>query len=220
MLDGLAAATELILAHKEVGGLLVGALVLVECAALIGVVFPATATMMAIGGLIGAKLLDPMVVAPPAIVGAAVGGWLSYRLGRWLGPSVLHRWPLKRYRPTAARARLLFRHHGVSLVLLARFYAPARATVPLVAGVMNMHRRRFYVADALAAVFWVASLLTLGSVAAATLDGITLGPTGKLLVFAGIALTTSGAGTFAVKRLLGSEGNRRRPAAAMRGHSI
>jgi hypothetical protein len=50
--------------------------------------------------------------------------------------------------------------------------------------------------------------------AAATVDGITLGPNGKLVVFAAIALATSGAGTLAVKRLLGSEISERRRVAS------
>ncbi|WP_052742461.1 DedA family protein [Sphingomonas sp. Ag1] len=199
---------ELIAAHREIAGLLIGALTFLECTAVVGVLFPATATMLAIGGMVGARLLDPIVIGPPAIIGAILGGWLSFRMGRWLGPRVLYRRPFRRHRPAAARARLLFSRHGVALLLAARYYAPARATVPMVAGILNMRRSRFHIADAAAAVLWVLSLLTIGSLAAAALDEVAIGATGKLILFAAMVILTSAISTAAMKRLFGGERGR------------
>ncbi|WP_301073742.1 DedA family protein [Sphingomonas sp.] len=208
---------ELIAAHREVAGLLIGALTFLECTAAVGVLFPATATMLAIGGMVGARLLDPLVIGPPAIVGAILGGWLSFRVGRWLGPRILYRPPFRRHRAAAARARLLFSRHGVVLLLAARYYAPARATVPMVAGILNMRRARFHLADAAAAVLWVVSLLTIGSLAAAALDEVEIGGTGKLILFAVMVIATSALSTAAMKRLFAGERTRARGGDAARG---
>jgi membrane protein DedA with SNARE-associated domain len=204
----LAEASSLLISYRELAGLLVGGLVLLECAAVLGVIFPATATMMTIGGMMGAGLLDAAVVVPSALMGAIVGGWLSYEAGRRLGPSVLRRQLLKRHRATAARMRLLFRRHGVPLVLAARFYAPARASVPLIAGVVGMRRRRFCLADGIAALLWSGTLFAVGSAAATGLDGVAAGSGTKIALFAALATMTSAFASIAARKLIG--GGRRR----------
>ncbi|WP_438893529.1 DedA family protein, partial [Bacillus cereus group sp. BC2] len=73
-------------------------LTLGESMVLLGLFIPATALMLLTGGLIGAGTLDPWNILAWGIAGAIVGDALSYALGRWAGPSVLRRWPLKQQR--------------------------------------------------------------------------------------------------------------------------
>ncbi len=42
---------------------------------------------------------------------------------------------------------------------IGRFFGPVRATVPLVAGMMGMHRRRFQIANILSAIIWAPVVL-------------------------------------------------------------
>ncbi|MCB6732009.1 hypothetical protein LI107_19115, partial [Blautia obeum] len=69
-----------------------------ESLVLVGIIIPATALMLAIGGLVGTGVVSPVPVIVGAIVGAVLGDVVSYWLGRWLGPRVVHRRPLLGYR--------------------------------------------------------------------------------------------------------------------------
>ena len=130
--------TEIISEHGAWAGPIVGILAFGESLALVGLFIPATALMIAVGGLLGAGTIDPLPVIACAAIGAILGDWISYRIGRWIGPSIYRRWPLNRHRPTVARARLFFRRYGFVSIFLGRFLGPIRTTIPLVAGVMEM----------------------------------------------------------------------------------
>ena len=124
-------------------------LTLGESLVLVGLFIPATALMLLTGGLIGAGTLDPWNVLAWGVAGAIVGDALSYGLGRWAGPGVLRRWPLKQQRTAVARARLFFYRYGFASVLIGRFLGPIRSTIPTVAGVMGMAHGRFQLANVL-----------------------------------------------------------------------
>lgn len=149
-------------------GPIIGVLSFGESMAVVGLFIPATTVMLAIGGLIGAGVLDPAPVIFWAIIGAIVGDWVSYWMGRRIGPSIYYRWPLKGHRPMVARARLFFRKHGFKAVFMGRFLGPIRATVPLVAGVVEMSKRPFQTANIASAVLWVPLMFLPGIIAART----------------------------------------------------
>lgn len=113
-------------AHGIWAGPIVGLLSFGESLAIIGLFIPATAVMIAIGGLIGTGVLDPAAIILWAVGGAILGDWISYWMGRRIGPSVYHRWPLNRHRPMVARTRLFFRKYGLTAVFLGRFLGPMR----------------------------------------------------------------------------------------------
>jgi len=102
----------------------------------------------------------PVLLA--AMVGAALGDTISYGLGLRLGRGVVYKWPLNRFRREIARARLFFRRYGFAAIFLGRFFGPLRATVPLVAGMMGMNRRRFQFANVLSAILWPPAVLSPG----------------------------------------------------------
>lgn len=151
-------------------GPVIGLLAFAESMIVIGVFVPAVALMLAIGGLVGTGVLNPVPVLCWAIAGAVLGDWLSYLLGRWIGPSVYRRWPLRNHRPAVARARLFFRHYGFISVFLGRFFGPVRATIPLVAGVMQMPHRNFQLANIISALVWIPALLAPGYIAGSSLS--------------------------------------------------
>ena len=141
-------------------------LTLGESMVLLGLFIPATALMLLTGGLIGAGTLDPWSILAWGIAGAIVGDALSYALGRWAGPSVLRRWPLKQQRTAVARARLFFYRYGFASVLIGRFLGPIRSTIPSVAGVVGVARGRFQMANVLSAVLWMPLMLAPGYITA------------------------------------------------------
>lgn len=139
---------------------------------LVGLLIPATAVMLLIGGLVGSGVLAPVTVLIGAIVGAILGDIISYGLGRWLGPGIVHRKPLRRYRHAVARTRLFFRRYGFAAVFLGRFLGPIRSTVPLVAGMMAMDHKRFQIANILSAAVWAPLMLAPGFLGARGMEHV------------------------------------------------
>jgi membrane protein DedA with SNARE-associated domain len=140
--------------HRVWAGPIVGVIAFGESLAIIGMFIPATPIMIAIGGLVGAGIIEPLPVIIGAIIGAVIGDIISYFLGWWLGRNIIHKWPLNKHRSGVARARRLFRRYGFSAVFLGRFFGPVRCTVPMVAGMMSMDQTRFQTANVLSALVW------------------------------------------------------------------
>ncbi|WP_439272118.1 DedA family protein [Pseudochrobactrum sp. HB0163] len=143
-------------------GPIVGLIAFGESLAVIGMLIPATPIMLAIGGLVGAGIVDPLPVMIGAVIGAVIGDIISYFLGWWLGRRVIHQWPLNKYRHHIAQARLLFRKYGFAAVFFGRFFGPVRCTVPLVAGMMSMDQKRFQTANVLSAIVWAPVMILPG----------------------------------------------------------
>ncbi|SHJ56692.1 membrane protein DedA, SNARE-associated domain [Aureimonas altamirensis DSM 21988] len=153
---------DLIRTHQAWAFPIVTLISLGESLVLAGLLIPATAIMLLLGGLVGAGVVDPIPVLGGAILGAILGDILSYGIGRWLGPGVVYRKPLRRYRHAIARTRLFFRRYGFAAVFLGRFLGPIRSTVPLVAGMMAMSQTRFQLANVASAVLWAPLMLAPG----------------------------------------------------------
>lgn len=166
MEDWAARAIAFVTQHGVWAGPAMGLLVFGESLALIGLFIPATAIMLAVGGLIGAGALSPTEILLWAVPGAALGDWASYEIGRRMGPAAWRRWPLKRRRTEIAKARLFLRRHGFLMIFFGRFLGPARSTVPLVAGVARMAQGRFQIANWASAALWVPVMLAPGWLAA------------------------------------------------------
>lgn len=181
MEDLIAHITAFMIAHAAWTGPIIGVLAFGESLAIIGLFMPATALMIAVGGLLGAGTLEPLPIIAWAIVGATLGDWVSYSVGRRIGPSAYRRWPLNRHRAMVARARLFFRRYGFVSIFLGRFLGPIRATVPLVAGVMEMAPRRFQLANVTSAILWVPVMFAPGYLAVRSLGSVESITEGHLL---------------------------------------
>ena len=210
VLDGLLA---LVSAHNALAGPAVGTLAFMESLIVIGMFVPAVALMIGVGGLMATGVLDPAPVLFWAVLGSVLGDWLSYRLGRRIGPSVYRRWPLSGHRQEIAFARLFFRRYGFVSVLLGRFFGPVRATVPLVAGVVRMNHRSFQCANVLSAILWVPAMLAPGYLAGANLPMEAITKTQALGIGLGLILVpfllASAIAHFAMSRRSGRKARRK-----------
>ncbi len=202
-------ATAFIAQHGIWAGPIVGLLAFGESLAVVGLLVPATAMMIAVGGLIGAGVVDPIPIIAWAVVGAVVGDWISYSIGRRIGPAAYRRWPLNRHRPMVARARLFFRRYGFLSIFAGRFLGPIRATIPLVAGVMEMDRRRFQLANVASALLWVPVMFAPGYFAVKNMGSIGHVTEAHLLGI-GVAIAALTVGGSAIgARVLGASKRRR-----------
>lgn len=182
-------------AHGFWAGPVVGFLALGESLAFVGVLIPGTALLLGVGGLAGAGVVDPLWIAGWLFAGAVAGNWVSYVIGRRIGPRAYRVWPFDRNRRAVARARLFFRRYGFAAVFLSRFLGPLRATLPVVAGVMEMDPRRFHAANLLSALCWVPAMLGPGYLAADSLPEGGITRTHVFLFAAGL-LAITGLGTW------------------------
>lgn len=115
--------------------------------------------------LIGAVLyavrtrdIDIGLVVLSASLGAFVGQFAGYAIGYTLGYRLLRQHGA-RIGLTASRlslGRILFRRHGVKVVIASRFVAILRQIAGLLAGATRMPRLRFLVANAVGSVLWAA----------------------------------------------------------------
>jgi membrane protein DedA with SNARE-associated domain len=195
--------------HQAWAGLVVGLLAFGESLVLVGILLPGTTVLVIVGGLVGAGIIDPLPVLLAAMIGAALGDTVSYFLGKWLGRGVVHKWPLNRYRREVARARLFFHRYGFAAVFVGRFFGPVRATVPLVAGMMGMNRRRFQIANILSAIIWAPAVLSPGWLVAKGADSLPELDATSLFGMAAIALLAAIIVAVVVIRL---RGGKREPA--------
>jgi membrane protein DedA with SNARE-associated domain len=157
---------EFIIANQAWAAPIVALLCFGESLVLIGLFIPATSLMIATGSLLATGRLQEVPIVAGAIIGAALGDWISYLFGRKVGPAAYRHWPLRDHRPTVARARLFFRKQGFIAVFCGRFLGPLRAIVPLVAGVTAMPERKFQMANVTSAILWVPLLFAPGYLSA------------------------------------------------------
>jgi membrane protein DedA with SNARE-associated domain len=98
--------------------------------------------------------MTPWALVIAAVSGAIVGDGFSFWLGHRYHRQILRGWPLNRCPWMIERSAQLIRKYGIASVFLARFTAVVRAFVPLLAGILRMSSRHFYVANILSALVW------------------------------------------------------------------
>jgi membrane protein DedA with SNARE-associated domain len=155
---------EFVRQHQAWAAPVVFALAFGESLAFISLLIPAWGALVAIGALIGSSGVSFWPVWIAASIGAALGDWLSYWIGRKLEHSVAHVWPLSRHPQLIPKGEAFVKKWGVLGIFIGRFFGPLRASVPLVAGIFEMPYWRFQFANFTSAFVWAAVLLTIGDV--------------------------------------------------------
>lgn len=146
----------------------IGVLTWGESAAFLSLVFPGEVALVAAAALGVSAGLDPVVLAGVAALGALIGGIFGYSIGRRYGQRLVHWGPIDRrlgHRMDALRP-LLVGHEAGALVAVARFNQITRAVVPALAGMAEMGRVRFAVANGVGALIWAAVFTAVGFYAA------------------------------------------------------
>ncbi len=154
---------EFVRLHQEWAPFIVFGLAFGESLAIVSLFTPATVLLLAIGGMIGVVDLAFWPIWAGAAFGAALGDWVSYEVGRYLEDRAHNMWPLSRYQHMIARGEEFTRKYGVWAIFIGRFFGPARAFVPLAAGVFEMPRLPFQLANVSSALLWAFLMLAPGT---------------------------------------------------------
>lgn len=154
--------------HEVWAAPIVGALAFCESLAILSLLVPATVMLVGIGALLGGagyNLATPTfwAICLAGATGAALGDWLSYEVGLYYDNRIKRMWPLSRSPLLVERAEDYIRRWGVWGVFFGRFFGPLRALVPIVAGIFDMPRLRFQVANVASALVWSFGLLAPGA---------------------------------------------------------
>ncbi len=151
--------------HEQWAAPIVFILAFGESLAFISLILPFWAMLVAIGTLIGASgtMTDFLIVWVSASLGAALGDWVSYWLGKHYHEEIARIWPLSRHPDLIPKGHEFFDRYGIWAIFIGRFFGPLRAAVPLVAGIVEMPMRTFQIANFTSAFVWAGVLLAPGS---------------------------------------------------------
>jgi membrane-associated protein len=140
--------------HGPVVYVVVGLLVFLESAIVIGFFVPGEISAIA-GGVIASQHHHAQVVAVAVIVvvAATAGNLVGYEVGRLIGPWLFAHRPLAG-QPGVARAQKLVARRGGPAVVVGRFVVVVRAVLPGLVGMSGMNRRHFALLSAAGAVVW------------------------------------------------------------------
>ena len=130
--------------------------------------FPGTTIMVIAGTLVrwpfnphGVLSVWPLLIG--GILGAVIGDAISFWLGRHFGHYLEKHWYFVRNPDLLTRGYRFFKRFGTASVFVGRFFGPVRAAIPLVAGIMDMQWRKFWIANIGSALIWAPALLLLGT---------------------------------------------------------
>ena len=147
--------------------LVVGLLVFGEAALFIGFVLPGE-TAVIIGGFIASQgRINIVALCALVVICAILGDSVGYFVGQRYGVRLLALPMIRRRRASIERALLGLERRGPTYVFLGRFGAFFRAVVPGLAGMSEMHYRRFFLANAAGGLVWGVTFALLGYFAGA-----------------------------------------------------
>lgn len=107
--------------------------------------------MSAALGLSGAGMVQLWIAAA---IGASLGDWVSYSLGRFCEARMQSSWPLRNNQPLLERGQLFFERWGWASFFPSRFVGPLRSFLPLIAGICAMPLLPFALASLGSAFVW------------------------------------------------------------------
>jgi membrane protein DedA with SNARE-associated domain/membrane-associated phospholipid phosphatase len=144
-----------------------------EASVFVGIVFPGEIAVILGGVLAYSGRVGLVSVLVAAVLGAILGDTVGYWVGREWGEQIL-RWigrrlPFLKHRvdDDIERARSFIRKRGGTAVLVGRFAAALRATVPGLAGMSDIHYPTFLAYNAAGGLIWGTSFVLLGYFAGA-----------------------------------------------------
>ena len=104
-------------------------------------------------------VLIMVLISVFAILGNQVGYWF----GKKIGPAMYSwkdRWYFKQ--KYLQQARIFYEEHGASAIFLARFLPFVRTFAPIVAGIVQMDKKKFSAISIISAFVWVFSMMRAG----------------------------------------------------------
>jgi len=159
------ALTDTIIAFAISGGYIaLFAMMLFEGVPLLGIAIPGHVAIISAGFLAATDVLSPWTVFIIATLGAMLGDYMSYLLGKWFG------WPLiEKLRPyffvsesVINKARKILEKHTSKALVFGRFNPVTRGLMPFFVGANKTSARHFWLWNAVGTALWISSSIIIG----------------------------------------------------------
>lgn len=148
----------------ETGGLLlIGLIVFAESGLLVGFFLPGDTLLFSAGFFASQGKLPLLGLILVVVLSAIVGDNVGYSIGKRTGKRIFRKEDgvfFRRKHITAAEK--FYKLHGGKTIILARFVPIVRTFAPMVAGVGNMPRKKFFAYNVIGAILWGAGVILLG----------------------------------------------------------
>lgn len=146
------------------GGLaMICAIVFAETGLMVGFFLPGDSLLVTGGVFAAAGHLDVYSMLILVSLCAVVGDQLGYFIGQKTGPALFTREDSLLFkRSHILRAQAFYEKYGAKTIVIARFVPVVRTFAPVVAGVGQMHYRRFVRYNVFGGILWVASMILTG----------------------------------------------------------
>jgi membrane protein DedA with SNARE-associated domain len=131
----------------------IGLVSLLESTPVIGTFTPGTFIILFCGFMVSEGYIDFIPTLIATAMGAVIGDMIGYYFGLY-GRSYIH--DHKGILRTAhiELGRRFFTNHGGKSILIGRFTGPIRSIIPVVAGMVQMSKRRFISLNVIGAAIW------------------------------------------------------------------
>jgi membrane-associated protein len=145
--------------------LLVCGIIFAETGLLVGFFLPGDSLLFTAGLLVATGTIKVNIWAFIALIIAAaiIGNQVGYLIGSKAGPAIFNK-PNSRLfkRENVESAHAFFEKHGGKALILARFVPIIRTFVPVIVGVAQMDKRKFFFFNVVGAVLWGGGVTLLG----------------------------------------------------------
>ncbi|WP_427130619.1 VTT domain-containing protein [Pseudarthrobacter sp. S9] len=145
--------------------LLVCGIIFAETGLLIGFFLPGDSMLFTAGLLVATNTIKFNIWAFAAliIVSAILGNQAGYLIGSKAGHALFNKPDSKLFkRDNVEKAHAFFEKHGGKALILARFVPIIRTFVPVIVGVAEMSKRKFFLYNVIGAVLWGGGVTLLG----------------------------------------------------------
>jgi membrane-associated protein len=111
----------------------------------------------------GSEYIDLFVLLVLISLAGILGNWAGYWFGRKVGPTMYH-WKENMLfkRKYLREAHDFYEKHGGGAIIVARFIPIVRTFAPIVAGIVQMDKKKFIFFNIIGCVAWVFSMLFAG----------------------------------------------------------
>lgn len=111
----------------------------------------------------GSDFLNLLIISALCIIAGVLGNTVGYITGRKVGPAMFgwkDGWIFKQ--KYLHQAKEFYDKHGGGAIILARFLPFIRTFAPIVAGIVNMDKKKFGFYNIVGCIAWVVSMLFIG----------------------------------------------------------
>lgn len=138
-------------------------ILLLESGILPAAFLPGDSLLFLTGILISLDVFHFGLINVVLIAGAALGTWLGYIQGRWLGNTkIVKNWMAHLPPKYHQRAQILFHKYGLFALFFGRFIAFVRTVMPIMAGLSGLRSKYFHIYNWLSATLWIFLIVTMG----------------------------------------------------------